>query len=215
MKITQVNRIRRQLYRLSFEDAADAEIDVRTFDESPYRVGSELTELQWEALCALSMQNRLRERALYLLSGRSYSGKELERKLARPHSGPAVQAEQAAQTVQRMEQLGLVDDVSYAERLARDLQRYRQYPLRRIAAELAAKGIDRDIITEALDGLELTDGEVALTLVQKKYSRKLSTEQDRKKTADALLRRGFSYQDVRQAMQQSGNSLQGPDEEWL
>lgn len=215
MKITQAVRARAQQILLSFEDAPDALVDARTFEESPYGVGSSLSEQEWEQLCRTSQQNRLRERALYLLSGRSYSKKELLRKLERPRKGPAPDAQQALQTAERMEQIGLIDDASYAMRLARDMQQYRHYPRRRIAAELATKGIDRMLIQDAVDALPEEDGEIALALLQKRYYNKLSTEQDRKKTADALLRRGFSYQDIRTAMQRCGNPLQQTEETWL
>lgn len=214
MKITQAVRIRGRQYRLSFEDAPDAVVDIRTFDESPYRVGCCLSDEQWQQLCSLSEQNRLRERALYLLSCRSYSKTELARKLSRPRSGPAPSAEQAAAVSQRMEQVGLVDDGRYALQAARDMQKYKCFPRRRIAAELSAKGIDRETVQSALDALEAEDSQIALALLEKKYSHKLSTAEDCRRTADALLRRGFCYHDVRTAMQNCCKSIQGTDEEW-
>ena len=215
MRITQAVRIRGQRYRLSFEDAPDAEIDRRTFDEAGYAVGSVLTQEEWEALAALSEQNRLRERALYLLAGRSYGKKELARKLARPARGSAANAEAADATAQRMEQLGLVDDAAYAALRARDMQRGKLYPRRRIAAELAAKGLDRELIRQTVQQLDAEDEEIACLLLQKKYPDALRSDPGRRKAAAALLRRGFAYEDVRRALLRCAPDGEQPEETWL
>ena len=81
MKIIAVERRRRSLYRLSFEESDPIEVDVRTFDESPYKEGAVITAEQLQALLATSQYNRARERALYFLGLRDYACKELEQKL--------------------------------------------------------------------------------------------------------------------------------------
>ena len=50
---------------MRLEDGTEQTVDRQTLDESPYRVGEEITEEQWEALLELSQYNRARERALY------------------------------------------------------------------------------------------------------------------------------------------------------
>ena len=81
MKIIEISRRRRSLYRLDFEQGDSIEVDVRTFDESRFAVGQEITEEQLNTLLATSRYNRARERALYLLGLRDYACKELEEKL--------------------------------------------------------------------------------------------------------------------------------------
>ena len=39
MKILEVQRLRRSLYRLTLDSGEMPEVDKRTFDESPYRLG--------------------------------------------------------------------------------------------------------------------------------------------------------------------------------
>ena len=214
MKIVAASPVRGQQMRLTFEDGTQALIDRRTFEESPFAVGSVLTDGQWEQLQAASGQNRLRERALYLLSGRSYGKKELADKLRHPRSGPAPTAEQAGQTVDRMEQLGLLNDAEYALRRARDMQAYQLYPRRRIAAELSARGIDRETVQQALEQLEGTDRETARALLQKNYARKLTEEDGVRRVTDALVRRGFSFEDVRAALRTCESLQQEPEETW-
>jgi hypothetical protein len=131
MKIIEVSRRRRQLYLLTIEGGDPIEVDVRTFDESPYRAGCDVTEEQLNTLLASSQHNRARERALYLLGLRDYACKELEQKLYTEAS-----PETAAAVVERLRQVGLLDDQRYAARLARSLSEGKHYPRRRIEQEL-------------------------------------------------------------------------------
>lgn len=198
MRITACDRRRRMLYRLTLDDgAACVEVDVRTFDESGLRVGDTLDEQALEALCAASDARRARETALYLLSQRSHSRAELERKLSRRAS-----RETAAATAQRCEELGLVDDARYAETLARDLCTYKFYSRQHILQELSTRGVSRELAQEAVDSLDIDDEAQAVALLRRKYMHKLADEDGRRKTAAALARAGFEYRTVRRAMEQ-------------
>ena len=164
MKIIEITRLRRQLYRLDFEDGDSTEVDVRTFDESPYREGCDLTEEELNTLLATSRYNRARERALYLLGLRDYACKELEQKLY-TEADPVT----AAAVVERLREVGLVDDRRYAARLARSLSEEKHYPRRRIEQELRRRGIAPMLVQEATDQLEGEDYQQALALLQRKY----------------------------------------------
>lgn len=82
------------------------------------------------APCRLAAEAELKkakERAFSMLSGREYTSSQLRDRLAR-HVDP----EAAGQAVERMEELGLVDDDGYAERYARELSERKHYGLLRI-----------------------------------------------------------------------------------
>lgn len=204
MKILSVSRQRRRLYRLDLEGGDPIEVDVTTFDESPYREGSDLTAEQLNTLLATSQYNRARERALYLLGLRDYSCHELEQKLY-TEATPAV----AASVVERLCQVGLLDDERYATRLARSLSETKHYPRRRIEQELHRRGISRVLIQDVVSKLDGEDFEQALALLQKKYYNKLNDPDSRRRVVAALARRGFSYGSIRRAM----DALDIPDDE--
>lgn len=196
MKIVDKKRIRGSQYVLTFDtEEAELTVDAATFDSSCYFVGREITNEELERLKALSHKNRTRSRALYYLSGRDYAAKELERKLSRSSD-----KETAKAVVERLEEVGLVDDSAYAERLARSFANYRLYPRRRIMGALREKGISREDAENAIEQLETDDLQIALALLRKKYYNKLKTEQDRKKVAAALARSGFGFDTVKKAM---------------
>ncbi len=198
MKITDKKKIRSAQYVLSFDtdDGFTVTVDAATFDESYYFVGREITEQELEDLLALSRKNRTRSRALYYLSGRDYAKKELERKLCRSSD-----KETAAAVVERLEEVGLVDDGAYAERMARSYANYRLYPRRRILSALREKGVSREDAEHALEQLETDDLQVALALLRKKYYNKLQTVEDRQKVAAALARSGFGFDTVKKAIE--------------
>lgn len=199
MKIVEITRLRRSLYRLDFEDGDAVEVDVRTLDESPYRAGCAITEEQLDTLLAASQYNRARERALYLLGLRDYACKELEQKLY-TEADPDV----AAAVVERLRQVGLLDDERYAARLARSLSEVKHYPRRRIEQELRHRGIDPLTAQSAVEELDSEDFEQALALLERKYYNKLSDPDSRRRVIAALARRGFSYGAIRRAMDAFG-----------
>lgn len=204
MKITAVSRRRRSLYRLDFAEGDSVDVDVRTFDESPYREGADLTEEQLNTLLAASQYNRARERALYLLGLRDYACKELEQKLYTEAT-----PETAAAVVERLRQVGLLDDERYAARLARSLSEGKHYPRRRIEQELRRRGVDPLTAQTAAEEVDGEDFEQALALLERKYYNKLSDPDDRRRVTAALARRGFSYGAIRRAFA----ALDVPDDE--
>ena len=204
MKIIEISRRRRSLYRLDLEGGDPIEVDVRTFDESRFAVGQEITEEQLNTLLATSRYNRARERALYLLGLRDYACKELEEKLY-SEADPVT----AAAVVERLREVGLLDDERYAARLARSLSKVKHYPRRRIEQELRQRGISPVLAQAAVSDLEGEDFEQALEILRRKYYNKLNDPDSRRRVTAALARRGFSYGAIRRAMDEMGM----PDDE--
>ena len=208
MMITEVRRRRRSLYLLVLDGKEGPTVDVRTFDESPYVVGSPITERQLEQLLELSEYNRARERALYLLGLRDYACKELMKKLL-TEARPTI----AEQVVQRLTEVGLLDDERYAERMAQSMSRTKHYPKRRVAQELRRRGVDGETADCAAEELACEDFEQALALIEKKYYNKMTDRDSRQKVMAALVRRGFSYDAIRQAMMAYDDEAQTDFEE--
>lgn len=214
MKILEVQRLRRSLYRLTLDSGETPEVDKRTFDESPYRLGGCIDGEQLAALTAQSVYNRAHDTALYWLGQRDFSGKELEKKLTAGGTPPEV----AAAVTERLRQVGLLDDAAYARRAARSLTQYKQYPRRRVEQELLRRGIDRQTAREAVEETDSDDFQQALALVQKKYYNKLTDRDLRQKTVAALARRGYSFEVARRAVEtaaQTQTDAEETDEEWL
>ncbi len=210
MTVTDVRPRRRSLYQLYIDGAEGPQIDKKTWDESVYTVNSRLDEQELEQLLALSIYNRTRDKALYLLGLRDYACKELEKKLA--ETAPP---EVAVAVVERLRELGLLDDEQYARRKAVSLQLYKGYPRRRVEQELRRRGVDGATARAAAEELPGEDFEQALALIEKKYYNKLKDSDSRRRVEAALARRGFSFGAIRRAMELATGAQEDEEyEEW-
>jgi regulatory protein len=108
----------------------------------------------------------LKGRALRLLAGREQSRAELERKLA-------VHSETPEQLAQVLDELQAKDFISEARVVASVINR-RQARLgaSRIKRELQGKGIDADMVAEAMGDLKATELERAREVWRKKFDSK-------------------------------------------
>ena len=210
MRIDDVQRRRGSLVQLVLDGEPAALIYRKTFEESPYEVGSSLSEEQWVALKKESKTRRAWDKALYLLSLRDYARAQLQRKLEREAG-----SELARETVERLERAGLLNDGAYARRLARDMVERRHFSRRRTLQELTARGLDRETAEEAVEELEPDDAEQALELLRKKRYNELSDPDTRRRAASALARAGFGWDAVRCAMERRREELaEDETEDW-
>lgn len=118
---------------------------------------------------------------------------------------------------------GLVDDRVYAAGRAQSLHR-RGASLRRIRAELAAKGVARDMADQAVRGLEATDGDAdlaaAIRLARRRrfgpYRAAGQRAERRERDLAALARAGFGYDTARRVIdaedvEDLADASDGPD----
>lgn len=201
MRVVEVRRRRGHQVMVVADDGTETLLDKRTWEESPYGVDSFLSLEQWEELCERSKRDRARDKAVFLLSRRDYSRRELEQKLCREKGRYcADHKDTAAQAAAYMEELGYVNDTAYAARLARQYQESRLYPARRAVEKLCEKGIARETARAAVEALELDDAQLALEFLRKKRYNVPNTREEAEKIAAALGRYGFSGEDIRHAM---------------
>jgi regulatory protein len=116
---------------------------------------------------------------------------QLEEKLAQRDCPPDV----AAAVLDRMTEVGLIDDHAYAQMLVRSQQVGRGLAKRALARELRTKGIDDDLAQEALASISDADERSrARELVDKKLRAMngLGIEVQTRRLAGMLARKGYS-----------------------
>ena len=163
-----------------------------------------LKEIDDEELTALENAvsfRRAYNAGLNLLSYRDHGRNELKRKLV-SKKYPADAAEYA---VDRLCELGLINDFNYAEMLSDELIRKKGYSPKRVRQELLSRGISREICEQISDNLDFSPELSIIDLLQKKYSRYLATEKGRKKVFNSLLRLGYSYSEINSALRKWDN----------
>lgn len=144
--------------------------------------------------------------AVSLLARRDHSEKELMTKLTQ--KGYTDGAEKA---IDKLRVGGYVSDERFARLYVRELRTLKKYGKRRIEQELYRKGIDRDIISEVLDETDFGESEL-VTLIERKYRRYLSDEKGIQKTVNGLLRMGYSYGEIRDALKTINENTKFDDE---
>lgn len=158
------------------------------------RAGLELDGEMLEAVRASVRASSAKAAAADIIGSRALSKKELTRRLVKKGNDEA-DAQAAADW---LEDIGAVDDAAYAAALARHYGQ-KGYGPARVREELRRRGVSRELWDSALE--ELPDpAEILDRLIQKKCRGELSDPREKKRISDALLRRGFSWSEVRSAM---------------
>ena len=132
--------------------------------------------------------------AVSLLARRDHGEKELKDKLILKGYGKGAEA-----AIGKLKEAGYVDDERFVRLFAAELRNLKKYGKKRIEQELYRKGIDRDIISDVLEETEFDESEL-VSLIERKFGRYLSDEKGIHKTVNALLRMGYSYGEIRDAL---------------
>lgn len=136
------------------------------------------------------------QRALALLTRREHSQLELTRKLRQ--RGIATQEAQAA--VDRLAEAGWQNDARFAESLVRS-RAASGYGAAYIRAELKTHGLSSSQVQDALAAFEGEWPAIAHALLERRHPQALFGEPAaQRKAADFLLRRGFSMEEMRAAL---------------
>lgn len=191
--ITDITITKKGRYALFLDGEFSFSIDEETLVEFHLENKKEITTELMEEIRYTSDFRFAKEMAFRLLSYKAYTKKDLYDKLIKYVSEDVVQ-----DTIEKMQDLSLVDDLDYAMRYSRDLFNIKKYSLSKISLELKKKGIDEEYIEEALCQFEEESSERQISeIIFKKYINKLDDEKGLRSTVNGLLRRGYSYSDIK------------------
>lgn len=139
----------------------------------------------------------LRGKALALLSRRDYTESELRKKLL----DCGYEAEAVDALIQDLTTSRLLDDRRVAASHVRTATAIKGRGRLRIARELAARGLPKDVASEALAGVEKQDEAAAIRkiLMRKKWPASPSLA-DRRRMFQHLMRRGFPADAIGRAL---------------
>lgn len=196
MKITEIRPRRKGLSALFIDGEFAMALDTQTLLEQRIDIGKELDDEELHELITLSNERRAKEKALWLISYRSHSKKELRDKIRR-----TCDAEAADKAVERMEELGLVNDEDFARRYAEQLLYGKRLSKRAAFYELRRKGIDQATAEEALAELDVDVHEQIRALIEKKY-RNINDEKIRRRAVAALQRLGYGWEDIKAVLEE-------------
>lgn len=193
MTITAIKQSSPGRLTVCFEDGSEIRSTLGVVTDLRLFSGRELSGRELEDLRQASGRALAREKALEILSRRPMSRKELKTKLLQKGEDEAV----AEYCVQWLSDNRLIDDESYAAAVARHYAA-KGYGAGRVRAELSRRGIDRELWDDALE--QMPENESKL---DRFIAARLKDPEDRdqvRKISAALYRRGYSWEDIRSAL---------------
>ena len=146
---------------------------------------------------------RAKLRALHLLNDMDRTEEGLLQKLLQ--GGYPNDVSEAA--VSYVKSFGYIDDKRYAEQYIRS--RMLKKSKRELYVALVGKGLRNSVIEEALENCfsDMCEQETIMQLLKKRnYDNETADDKSKKKMFDYLLRKGFRYEDIRQALQVSSTN---------
>ena len=165
-------------------------------------IGMDLSDDLVVELRQAAAHSETKIRAAHMASSRMLSKKELRQRLEKKGATP----DDAAEAAERMEELGAVNDAAYADVIVRHYGGM-GYGAMRVKQELQRRGVPKELWDEAL--LQLPDPQQAIErFIQSKCKGAVPDRAQMKKLSDALLRRGFSWNDIRPVLNRMGEDIE-------
>lgn len=161
--------------------------------DAPYAADAELlSQIRYLSLCTAAIRAGLR-----LLEFSFNTKKNLRGKLIRKGFPP----EAADEAVAFFSENGYIDESGQAEMLAWELAEKKKYGKNRIKKELFGKGFESEVIRDALENAEIDFPQYCAERIEMMGGREIFAEpKSKQKAVAALLRYGYSYDDVREAL---------------
>lgn len=183
------------------EDGACLKVTEQELLDFGLRSGDELEEETLERLKKAAGVSDTKATAADLIGRRAMSRQSLERKLQEKGASQA----EAQYAGEWLEAIGALNDREYAAMLVRHCGDMGYGPAR-AREKLREKGVPRELWEEALESLPPAAEQVDRFLAAKYRGGPLD-QRERKRLSDALLRRGFSWSDVREGLNRLGADI--------
>lgn len=185
-------------------------LDMYQIADLGIKIGKEYTEKDLIELETESQFGKLYGRALEYCLMRPHSSREvrdylyrktLSKKYKSKRTGelkdrPGVSKAVTERVFDRLVEKGYINDEKFARYWVENRNQTKGASKRKLQAELAAKGVDRTIVEQALQVTDRSDEEELQKVIAKKRAR----YPDEQKFMQYLMRQGFGYDDIRSAL---------------
>ena len=197
--LTELKALSEESFLAEFSDEVSLKITAAAVVSFSLYSGKEMTQSERLELMEAAGLSLCKGRALRILGTRSMSRKELYDRLLRKGESP----ENSQECVRWLTELGYLDDKQYAGEIVRHYAA-KGYGIYKIKSELQRRGIDRELWDEAVGEMPV-DEDMVYELLMKKLQTIEPDRKELKKATDYLHRRGFSWDEIKMAM----NKLKG------
>lgn len=193
MKLIEIKQTSPERFTLIFDDGRQIKSSLSVITERFLHSGAELSDAEYDELYSASALSLAKARALRIINTRPMSRREMYDRLISKGETP----DNAELCTDWLCDMGLINDRSYAASVVRHYAA-KGYGVSRIKQELRRHGIDRELWDEALEEMPEQDDHIERFLRSR-----LTDPEDRaqvKKVSDALFRRGYSWEQIKHAL---------------
>ena len=193
-KITKISPQKNNSYKINIfvDNKFTTGIDDATWVEHGFRIGDTITSTQIELLKKQNQFDKAYNSALKLLSYRPQSCLEIKQKLFKKYTNPIIDS-----VIKKLKDRNLINDQDFANLWVKERSKTKLRSRRHLISELYKKGIDKEIISNAINLISLDDTELesATKLLIKKL-KQLNTTEVSEKIKTYLIRKGFDYKTI-------------------
>ena len=197
----EASRHKRGRVLVFLEDGACLKITEQELLDFGLRAGDDLNEATLARLKEAAGVSNVKATAADLIGKRAMSRASLEKKLKEKGASEA----DARYAAEWLEAIGAINDADYAALLVRHCADLGYGPAR-VREKLYEKGVPRELWEDALDQMP-DNGEQIDRFLQSKLRGRTPDEREKKRLTDALLRRGYSWGDVKAAWNRLGSAV--------
>ncbi|OLA42312.1 MAG: hypothetical protein BHW36_06885 [Firmicutes bacterium CAG:24053_14] len=195
MQVTlrEIKQTSPERFTLVFDDGTELKTTLGIITERFIHSGMDFDEDAYNELVSACTLALAKARALRIINARPMSREELRKRLVEKGETP----ENAEECAEWLCQMGLINDTEYAGSVVRHYAA-KGYGASRIKQELRRHGVSRELWDEAMEQMPEQDEYLARFLRSR-----LSDPGDRaqvKKVSDALFRRGYSWDQIKHAL---------------
>ena len=178
MVISEITGAKNHLCKICFDKSEDVFLDKETVAKNALKAGLFVDEERLEELKYESALARATSKAMWLLSRREYSQKEMIFRLKRDKFDENAIFE----AVKTLADAGVIDDERFAYNYAR-------------------KGVSREMAEEYAAQFSQDDTDDAVKIIKLKYADFLTDEKVKRRMIAALQRKGYNYDVIKHAIE--------------
>lgn len=204
--ITALTKQKRNPNRVNMYLDDEFAFGLAAFTAVSLRIGQHLTEADIEKLKIADSQETAKQAAIRFIEYRPRSTAEVRRRLRQKGFDEAA----IDHAIERLQAVELLDDLAFARYWVDQRETFKPRSQMALRQELQQKGVNRDIIDEAIAPVD--DMTSARRLAQKQAPRwhNLEEEAFRAKMASYLQRRGFPYDIIKQVTAETWETITNP-----
>lgn len=199
MKITKIEKQKNNLKRYSVFIDDEFAFGIDEVDLLYYKLSenTQIDETKYNFILENVIYNKAKNKAVKYISYQPRTEKEITEKLKECEYSDNI----ICRVIETMKKYNYINDKEYAKNFLTSKLNLKGYGIFKISFDLKQKGISDDIINDIIENTELNENKRALEVLEKKLrGKKISDYKEKQKLYNFLLRRGFSYDVIKEAV---------------